>query len=387
MACLAQDRALAGNWVAAGSVFERFEAHSNIFLDEENEGALYGSTTGIDLALGYDTRRTVWGVETGASFREFVGPGDADGLEGFSDPELTASVEHRSRRHLLEAQVDVRRRSLAFTEIDEAELSVGEGTETDLGGEFDWTMRATPRTTLSLGADADVRRFSDEAEGVVPSESIGFSAGATRALSPRSEAGLALVGSTFSAEGTALDTSVDILTALVTIDTRPTKRHRIGFGAGIGYFWAESTDTSGSAFVESMASQPTFNGSLEFHWQATPRAEVGLIAAHELETTLEGAIASATGVTARLSRRLTARSTLTADASFMRLNTLVAGEASESEDETSRLFELSSAVTTELTRNWTAAAGLEFRRLRDDETDANSAGVFVELRRAFDVLR
>lgn len=386
---LAAAPAAAGNWTLTGTVFERLSADSNLRLEDDSEGALFGSTTGINLDLGYDARRTVWALGTGVRLREFIGPGDADGLEGLSDPQLSGSVVHTGPRQVLQGDFSARRQPVAFSRIDEAgtgelfEAEEEDATETRIDLSTGWRRRASPRTTQSLGFDLDVRRFSEESDELSPSTSIAVRGGWSVALTPRTEAGLTARASRFTSESGTEETRSHIVSLGADLSARPAPRHRLSLTGNIGRRWTERERTLDLISVDEDEAGFTFGGTFGWGWEATPRTAIAFDAAQNLESTAEGDLSNVTRIGAELTRRLTPRSDLAVDASFLRRTAEVdldEGE-DEAEDGTSRSFRIGSRLDMALTRLWDAGLGVEVRFRGDEEEDARSTGVFLELRR------
>lgn len=387
---LAAAPAGAGNWTLTGTAFERLSVDSNLRLEEDSEGPLIGSTTGLELDLGYDARRTVWALGSGVRLREFVGPGDAGGLGGLSDPRLSGSIVHTGPRQVLEADFRARRQSVAFTRLEEIESGEvleaedEDATETRLDLNAGWSRRASPRTTQSLGVDLDLRRFSEESSDLSPSTSFGVQGGWRVALTPRTEAGLTARARRFTSESETRETRSDIVSFGADLATRPTPRHQIALAGSLGRRWTERETEIGPFTVDEDDAGFTFNGTLGWDWTATPRTSVAFDATQGLESTADGDLSNITRIGTTLTRRLTPRSDLALDASFVRRSTevdLEGDEDDEDDGDSSRFFRLASRLDTDLTRLWDAGLGVELRLRSDDDDSARSAGVFFELRR------
>ena len=368
---------MAGNWTLAGTASERFEANSNLRLEEDGE-PLFGSITALDFVLGYDTPRTEWEFGSGASFREYIGPGDAEGLEGFSSPRASAAVVHRHKRQVFEADFAVLRQALDFTRLDQLELTEETTDETRIDFGAEWSWLAGPRDTFSLGTDLGLRRFSEEAADLAPSTSVQVFGSWSRLVDPRTEAGLSLSYRNFTSDGELTDLQTDVVTLSASATRRLTPRHTISIGLGPAYTWSDRT----TLLPVEAEGDPglSFQGDLDFAWLGPGGLEVGLTAVQAFQPTAQGTLANTTSFGAQARKPLTPRTGLRLNADYsQRTEKDIPGR----DDTRGQLLRLAAGLNTDLTRLWDAAAGVDFRYLDEDEGSAHSFGMFFELRREF----
>lgn len=395
-ALLAGAPAFGGNWTLDGSVAERIELDTNLRLDEDDddEGPVLGSTTRLNLALGYDARRTVWSLGSGISYRTFFGTGDDDdddddtsGLSGITDPRISGSVVHSGRSQSVSASFSAARRPVAFTRLEEAEAFEGDATETRLSLNAGWRVQATRRDSFSLGSSFGLRRFSEDDEDLTPSDSIGLTGGWSRTISPRTSGGLNVGISRFAADGEDEETETIVTNLGASLGTSLTPRHSLSVGAGLGRAWTDRELTVDTIFgpveIEDDSSSLNANGSLGLSWIGTRRTSGSLSASQGLESTIDGDLANTTRIAAGLTHRLTRRTGLSFNASAVRRSTEVSlDEDDDDSDESSQLLRIASGLDTQLARRWSAGLGASFSlRREEDGDDARSASLFFELRR------
>lgn len=371
---------MAGNWTLDGTMVERLEADTNLRLADDGDGALFGSVSGVDLELGHDTPRTRLELGSGLRFRRYVGPGDTDGLQGFSDPRLEGAITHRGKRQELTADFDILQRPTAFTQVDETGLTESEATETRLQAGGGWTWRPDPLDTLSLRADTDIRRFSEDADAFAPSTGWTVTGRWGRLVDPRSEAGATLQFRRFEADGALAETRTSVVTLGADFVRRPTKRHRLSLAAGVGRAWTEETGALGPGSSDRDESSLHLTADLGFDWQGPGGVTVALAASRSLEPTAAGALQDTTRLDALLGRQMTRRSRLAMDAAYVqrRSDDSLGGAGDDS-----RFLRFGPRLDVELTRNWDAGLGLDLRLRDNDDGTARSARLFFEIRRDF----
>lgn len=368
---LAAAPAAAGDWTLDGTAFERIEADSNLRLVEDGE-PLIGSVSGVALELGLDARRTRASLGTGLNARGYAGPGDAGGLEGLSDPRIEGEITHRDRRQVLEADFDLLRRPTAFTQAEETGLTEGDATETRLLAGAGWRRMLGPRDTLSLRAETELRRFSGDESALAPSTAWTARGHWGRQLDARTEAGLGLRHTRFQADGADGDRRTGLVTLSADLARRPTRRHRIALTAGVG---RSATESAGVEDADLHLA-----AGLDFDWQGPGGATASLTAAQTLEPTGAGALQDTTRLAARLGRPLTREAQLALDAAWLR-------RAGEDVRGANSVLRLGPRLDMALARDWSAGLGLTLRLADGDEGTARSAGLFLEVRRAFELAR
>ncbi len=246
-----------------------------------------------------------------------------------------------------------------------------ETTETRLGFGANWNYAVSPLTSLSLGTDVNIRRFSDESANLVPSDSIRFSGSLSRALDPRTSAGLSLSYRTFQSDGELTDNSTDALTLLVNASRQLTSRHSLGVNFGGGVTWTEETSVLVPAAEEQDVS-PNFQGGVTFAYSGIRGTSVVLSASRSLQTTSDGRLINAN----RLSGAVNYGLPLTRRTSFrlggiMSLST----DSNDGEGEIGQGVRVRTGLSTQLSRDWSASTGFDLDYARDEDDDQLSAGV------------
>jgi hypothetical protein len=390
--------ASAGNWTLDGSAFERLEARSSLGFDEDDE-PVFRSTTRLDMGLGYDTPRTSWALRSGASYRQALVGSEEDGdLDGLTNPRVSGSVVHRGLGQSIGARFSLARRTLNFTDaplflddgfiddgldgddgLDLIEVEEEDATETRLGFGANWNYAVSPVTSLSLGTDVTIRRFSDESPDLVPSDSIRFSGSVSRALDSRTSTGLSLSYRNFQSDGELTDVSTDVVTFLVNANRQLTQRHSLDVSVGAGTTWTGETNALLPAADEQEVS-PNFQGRLTFAYTGMRGTSFVLSASRLFESTSEGRLVNATRVSAAADYDLP----LTRLTSF-RLGGILSlsVDSNEIDSQLGQGVRVRTGLNTRLSPQWSASAGVDLGYARDEQEDDFSAGVFMQVGRSF----
>ena len=400
---LAVAPATAGNWTLGGTISERLDARRSLESDG-GDGAPFRSSTRLGMALGYENLRTLWALSSGASYVQPIGSGEDGNLDGITNPRASGSVVYRAAGdQTIGANLSVARRSLDFVNspffldgdfidgdpvVDDEPLDIDlieldeEATETRIGFGANWSWTATPRTSFSLGTSGSVRRFSEESPDLVPSRSIGLSGSVNRVLDPRTSAGLSLSYRNFSSDGQLSDVSTDALTLSTNLSRQLTPRHSFGASIGAGATRTEETTLLAASDEEDLALN--FQGGLNFAYLGSRGTSFALSASRSLETTAEGRLENVTRVTGSANYRRP----LTRLTSF-RLNGALSLslDSNEVDSQFGQGVRVATGLDRRLSQHWSAATGIDLRYARDEEDDNLSAGVFLQISRAFTLNR
>lgn len=378
----------AGNWTLGGGFSQSFEADSNVNLSEDGE-PIYGTRSSVDLSLGYQSRRTAFSLGSGISFTHFVGPGDTDGLNGLSDPRLTASLVREGKRNTVGAEFGFVTRPVSYTLTDEVDGDIvnaggGDAQETAAQASAFWTRRLDGRNSISFTPSVSVRRFSDDEGALTPSTTYGITTGWSRALDNRSSGGLNFSLRRVEQDGPDTETESTIMSLGASFSRRLTPRHGFSVNLGVSRAMVEETTDFGFFTVEEDRTSLGFDGALSLDWAGPGRTNVGLEASQGFEPGADGGLDLTTRVGAAVSRPLTNRASagLVAD-----LTRRVEEDDDGGDGAATYSFSFGPRLDYEITREWSAGLGLTYRRREDDDGGAGGTRVFFQLSRPLEILR
>ncbi len=394
--------AAAAEWTLAADVAQRVEVDSNFGLDDSSQGALFGSTSTIDLRLGARTKRTRWNIATGTRLSVFAGSGDDTGLDG-ADPRVNGGVFHQGKRFTASAAFGFSRQSVAFTQfglalppagsvilpdntvilpddtlttLDEFRtISNEDATRNSLDLRSGITFNLDPLNRLSLAASGRIERFSGDAGELEDNTSFGGGVSWAHDLTMRTSTNLSFGLSRFTADD-AENTETLTFAATGGLSTQLTPRLTFGFDAGFNVADIER-DPPGRDDTP-----VGFNGGFRLGWELAADTQFSLRANQGFLPSSLGELQARSTVALSISHSINNRSRLSLSTSYSRQTS-----ADTSDNDDRQLFVLSPGYSIDLSPDWRASMSYTLR-LRDENAGlATSNNFFLTISRSFDLLR
>ncbi len=186
LACLVPAAAQAERWSISGVLSQGFRADSNLSLDTGGEEASLSSTTTGNVSFASQTPTSSLRFTPGFRATTFLA---GDGRDLIS-PSFSSGLSHRVGSLDLSSSLSLDIRQTVFSEIGEeddtgfTDLDVLQRNATAI------TVRASAgagyqinsRNRFNLGSNVSLRRFTDDADSLSPSTTIGLSGGYSHSL-------------------------------------------------------------------------------------------------------------------------------------------------------------------------------------------------------------
>ncbi|MEM8751584.1 MAG: transporter [Pseudomonadota bacterium] len=365
----------AADWSARLSLSQRIEGDSNIRLEETSDSAVRSVTTAT-LRTVFDSPTTKWTTSLGVSGVGTIGeePGTS---EDRINPNLRTSVAYQAKRLGLTGDLRLRRRQVSRAQFEEAGFTEDDGAQIDVNGDVGVSYQIDPRSSLRFGASADATRFEDNSEDLfTESETFGLSAGYSYRVSDRTRLSLGGGLRFFFADNEA-DTETTVFTISAGVAHEVNSRLSVAANAGVDFDSQERTEGG----VRSTESDIGFTGDASVSWRPDGQSSLTFSVGQALNPSAFGALQRTTSLS------LGYASQLTQHVGFdFGLTAADRSGGGSGEGETSRqTLSFSPALSYQVTRDWRASLGYEFR-LSDDEDTRTSNAVFLQVGRTFTLI-
>lgn len=183
----------ADGWSISGVLSQRFGADSNLTLAEGGDDPTLSSTTTGNIAFSSATPRTSLSIAPGFRATRFVGEGGQNQIT----PSFSSGLSHRVGSLDLSSGLSLDIRPTVFSELEElddgsTDLDVIQRNATAISvrASAGAGYRIDSRNRFNLGANLSIRRFTDDADTLTPSTTIGASGGFAHSITDRTTVNL-----------------------------------------------------------------------------------------------------------------------------------------------------------------------------------------------------
>ncbi len=373
----------AADWSLNGSFSQSFSGIFNPDLESESEGLAYGTTTTLGFTLGARTRRTVWSLSTGGTFRAFGGPGADDDLTR-PDPNLRGAVSYRGQRFNMGANFSYSRGSTTFLtlvpiSLEPPEDDVIDPDDPDLLPDQVLFERGVVRTSVATGVSASYRlslrntlttsfnagllRYSgDDESRFTPTDSLGMRLGWSHRLSQISSLNVNTALRRFTADDGA-DTRTWTLSTTVGYATQVDPNTSLSADVGLSYFDRDRTLFGLGGLARRSENSVAFTGGVSTTFRQPGAAAFSLFANQSIRPSgVDGDVENVTSFGASYNQALTP----VAGFSVVAQHSLGNAFGFDEEEELTQSFVFAPRLSYRLSPDWSAALGYSFR-LSDDE--------------------
>ncbi len=193
LASLACGAARADGWSISGALSQRFGADSNLTLSQGGADPTFSSTTTGNVSFASETSRTSLSVTPGFRATRFIGEGGQNQIT----PSFSSGLSHRVGSLDLSSGLSLDIRPTAFSELEEVDdgstdLDVIQRNATSISvrASAGAVYRIDSRNRFNLGTNLSIRRFTDDADTLTPSTTIGASGGFAHSITDRTTVNL-----------------------------------------------------------------------------------------------------------------------------------------------------------------------------------------------------
>lgn len=180
LASLTCGAARADGWTISGALSQRFGADSNMTLSQGGDDPTFSSTTTGNLGFSSETSRTSLSFSPGFRATRFVGEGGRNQIS----PSFGSGLSHRVGSLDLSSGLSLDIRPTVFSELDElddgsTDLDVIQRNATAISvrASAGAGYRIDSRNRFNLDSNLSIQRFTDDADTLTPSTTIGASGG------------------------------------------------------------------------------------------------------------------------------------------------------------------------------------------------------------------
>lgn len=360
----------AGDLRVLAGFSQTFEADSNIQLDPDSPGGVFGSRTDLNLTLEGAGKRTTYDIFGGVGLRGFVGPGD-DGTLDSIDPIVRASFDHAGKRFGLTGDLSFSARPTSLAQAEDTGAS-DSSTQLDASVNLGFIRDIDSTNRLSIDGFATIRDFTDGSTSLTPTRSYGARGGWSRDMSENVAATLSFGATRFTSDNL---TDTGTLSFDLRGDVDVDVHERLSFKAGIG----ASFNRTGRTFSGSRRHENNIGGlgvlGLSY---AGERTALDLTLDQSLDQDSDGVVNNLTSLNFGVRHEIDSRSAFlfTTGASYRRA---LSNLDSTVGDGDRVFFSLSPAYSYEFARDWEARVGYTLRLRDDDSGTGISNAVFFSI--------
>lgn len=185
LASCAAGAAKADGWTISGALSQRFGADSNLTLSQGGDEPTFSATTTGNVGFSSQTSRTSLNFNPGFRATRFVGEGGRNQIA----PSLSSGLSHRVGSLDLSSSLSLDIRPTVFSELGEeddgsTDLDVIQRNATAISvrASAGAGYRIDSRNRFNVGSNLSVRRFTDDADTLTPSTTIGASGGFSHSI-------------------------------------------------------------------------------------------------------------------------------------------------------------------------------------------------------------
>lgn len=386
--------AKAADWTLGGTFIQRFEADTNLELDDDSDGPAYGGITSVDMAVSGRTGNASWSLVPGFRASGFVGPGAENDLNEIT-PRLSGEALYSGLNFEASGNFSFTRSSTAFTQFadgalddggifipDDSLLTERETTQTTVRGQVGLLYKMDARNDVRLTGNVLVRRFAEDVASLEPTTTYGARLAWTHRTDPRGSVGLDVGIRRFTADD---DENTESLTLDVTGRVNRRLTQRVSVNAGLGVSATRQTEDVTDLFGTRRDTENNigFNGNFGFDLQGAD-TRLRLNAGNSVQPSSSGELRNFTTLGLGVSHAVNHRTQISLDARHTLTTTL--GTSGGGDDDLEQFFALSPVISYSLTDDWQAQLGYSFRLSSDEDGTAISNKVFVSLSHSFAVI-
>lgn len=280
LASLACGAASADGWTISGALSQRFGADSNLTLSQGGDDPTFSSTTTGNVSFSSATPRTSLSFTPGFRATRFVGEGGRNQIT----PSFGGGLSHRVGSLDLSSGLSLDIRPTVFSELEEVDdgstdLDVIQRNATAISvrASAGAGYRIDSRNRFNLGSNLSIRRFTNDADTLTPSTTIGASGGFSHSITDRTTLNLSTGLSRVTFGGTNDSESV---TASFGGGVSTSINPGFTFGGQIGLNYTETTrpnadDSSRLGFSFSANAGYAVNEATRFSFSASQSLQAG----------------------------------------------------------------------------------------------------------------
>lgn len=368
------------NITVRSTVAEKLQYDDNIRLEPNPSGGVFGSTTSLDVAAERRTPRATLGLDFGADYNHFWGPGASSELNSL-DWSTGLGGETRTARATLGGRLGYARAAVRESELLDTGATRGDTDRVIKSAAANISYAQTSRDTL--GADLlleDITFEGDDSELRNPFREAELNLRWVRALTARASGGV-VVGAAASDSDDKVDTFGRKFNAGVVYEERRSPRLTFRFDARLGVAIQDRNNTERGVTTRESEASPTFEFDTGLTY-ALARSSVSVGVAQQVQTTAAGGQQQVRSASVGYNYELTPQATwkVTGDLVSQRSSISVVPFVGDSD----RTFAaLGTQVSWRFVPDWTIAAGYRFRYDDDFDGEATSNAVFTTLSYSF----
>ena len=382
----------AQDWSLIGSFSQTGELISNIGIntddeDDEDDGLSYGSTTGLNFNLGYETPRTQWTLGSGTRLRFFGGSEDAEGLSTFN-PNARGAVSFDGGRLNLGSDFSFSRASQTFTEFDEEGgfesdgiVIDAEARRTNLGFGVNAGYELSARNTLGFSAGTRIVRFSENDDELDDNTTITAGVSLARVISPRTSLIFATSAQRFMADDFENSEAFSV-NGTVGFQRTVSQQLSLTGRAGLAYIETEEDvfDEFGQIVRET---DSTVSGVGGFNLSySMPRTSFGLTFSQSVAPASTGELRNTSTLGLSVSHRIDSIQSVSLNSTLSRRVDVIEALDGSTTDDREVFAQISPSYSISLSQDWSARVGYTLRFADSDDGDAFSNRVFLSFSRS-----
>ena len=279
------------NWALSGRADYTITGDLNRDLEPDNQEKLLTNALAAGLVLDAETKRSLISAELGLTARYFLGEDPELDGEARLDPRVAVRGVYRGKTYEVDGSLglDVEQASLA--QADDTGISAGETTQFTVNYAIGLAQQLDELNTLNLRSTGTAIDFDEDNPDLIPSRTVGISAGWERRLTGTTTAIFDIGARQFDADDLT-DTQSRTLDLLLSLSHRRTSRHTFGGSIGVT---AVRTEATGSETDNDLGL--TGGASLDYLFR---NGTVGVDFSQSVEPSAEGELQSFSRLTSDL---------------------------------------------------------------------------------------
>ncbi|MEM1159470.1 MAG: hypothetical protein AAGJ28_00930 [Pseudomonadota bacterium] len=221
------------DWSLEGRVGQRTDADINRGLDPGSQAALLTNAVNAGLVLNAETLRALFTADFGIAARYHVGEDPELAGTGDIDPRLNVNASYRMKTTTFGANGSIVVQPVESSETI-GDAGTTDGSATQISGSLGLSVTEVldARNSITLGLNSSIVEFSDDADDLTPTRTIGASTSWERAVTETSTV-TGRIGLRHFTSDNATGTRSQTLDLGVDLGHRRTPRHTVRLSAGV----------------------------------------------------------------------------------------------------------------------------------------------------------
>lgn len=176
----------ATDWSLKARVGYQVDVDLNRDLEPGERELLLSNALNAGLVLDAETKRSLFSADLGIAARYFIGEDQTLSGTGRVDPRLTLRAAHRGKRTTISSQASLSAQSTEVSQVEDTGITDQDITQFNSSLGFTIAHTLDGRNQISVGLNGNLVAFSEDADGLSPTQLVGATLGWRRALTETS---------------------------------------------------------------------------------------------------------------------------------------------------------------------------------------------------------